>query len=150
MASRMKLCAAAALLLLALGLNAAEPLGYEVVADRPTCVYRCGETATFTVKITGTNGIPVKVGKVKATLDNFGPRQIASAEWDLASTNVFTFAGRLDSPGFLRIRFSPSPVRRVAAMARRCGAWPTTPKGSSRAAQAQRILTPIGRVSGRD
>ena len=109
MASRMKLCAAAALLLLALGLNAAEPLGYEVVADRPTCVYRCGETATFTVKITGTNGIPVKVGKVKATLGSFGPRQIASAEWDLASTNVFTFAGRLDSPGFLRIRFSPSP-----------------------------------------
>jgi len=114
MASCMKLCAATAFLLLALGVGAAEPLGYEVVADRPVCVYRCGETATFTVKVTDTNGIPVRSGKARATLDNFGPRQIASTEWDLASTNAFTFAGRLDSPGFLRIRFSPEPFGKGA------------------------------------
>lgn len=88
---------------------AVEPLRYKVDADRPECIYRCGERATFTVTITGTNGIPVKTGKVKSTLDNFGRKTIAATEFDLSVTNVFTLSGQLDEPGFLRIRFSPEP-----------------------------------------
>lgn len=93
----------------AFGAFAVEPLRYDVTADRADCVARCGEKTTFTVTITGTNGLPVAAGTVRATLDNFGTQQVAVATWDLAATNVFTLTGQLDAPGFLRIRFSPAP-----------------------------------------
>ena len=99
-----------ALVAAALGVSAAEPLRYAVAADRATCVYACGETATFTVTVTGTNGQRVATGSVQASLDNFGPQTVAAAvTWDLAKTNVFTLAGRLDAPGFLRLNLSPAP-----------------------------------------
>ncbi len=92
----------------------AEPLRYEVSVDPANGVLRCGERTTFTVTVTGTNGLPVAAGAVKATLDNFGTQQVAVAMWDLAATNVFTLTGQLDAPGFLRIRFSPEPTGKGA------------------------------------
>lgn len=107
---KMKLSLFLAWVAAALGASAAEPLRYAVAADRTTCVYARGETATFTVTVTGTNGQRVASGSVKASLDNFGPQAVAAAvEWDLAQTNVFTLAGRLDAPGFLRLNLSPAP-----------------------------------------
>jgi len=88
---------------------AAEPLVYTVTTDRTNAVYACGATATFTVTVTGTNGLRVTDGTVKASLDNFGPKKIGDSVWDLSKTNVFTIAGALDEPGFLRLTPSPAP-----------------------------------------
>ena len=126
-----------ALVAAALGVSAAEPLRYAVAADRATCVYACGETATFTVTVTGTNGQRVATGSVQASLDNFGPQTVAAAvTWDLAKTNVFTLAGRLDAPGFLRLNLSPAPQG-------------NGPKVWSVAYDPTRTSTPTGRASAR-
>lgn len=94
----------------ALGALAVEPLRYDVTADRAGCVARCGERTMFTVTVTGTNGLPVAAGAVRATLDNFGTQQVAVATWNLAATNAFSLTGQLDAPGFLRLRLSPAPA----------------------------------------
>ena len=47
----------------------AEQWKYEVVTDRTNGIYRCGERATFTVTVLGTNGQAVVSGKIKATID---------------------------------------------------------------------------------
>lgn len=70
--------------------------------DKPDLVYNCGETATFTVTAKEKDG-SAPSGRLRATLDNFGPLKISSADWDLSATNVFTISGKLDEPGFLRL-----------------------------------------------
>lgn len=83
----------------------AEQLDYKLVPDSKTCVCNCGDKVTYTVTVTKTKGggMPTKGGKVKATLDNFGKKTIASEVWDLGTTNVFTISGTLAEPGFLRL-----------------------------------------------
>lgn len=84
--------------------SAAEKLVLEVRPDCPQAMYACGETATFIVKVTDTNGVPLKAGKVTTVLDNFGSRIIAPTNVvDLAKGNPFTVSGSLAEPGFLRL-----------------------------------------------
>ena len=74
----------------------------EVRADRDSHVYRCGENATFTIRVLGEDKQPVTSGKVNVTLTNFGTQQVASAVFDLAQANPVTCSGALHEPGFLK------------------------------------------------
>ena len=76
---------------------------FKIQADRETCLYACGERATFTVTAVDSNGVPVKAGTVTASLDNFGPKKFEKRSVDLARENPFTVAGMLAEPGFLRL-----------------------------------------------
>jgi len=76
--------------------------GIEISTDRKNAMYRCGETAAFTVKVTGTNGL-AKAGAVTVVLDNFGPGVIASNDFALAASNPIVIRGKRDDPGFLRL-----------------------------------------------
>jgi len=67
--------------------------------DHTNLLYRCGERATFDVKVTERDGAAPTGGVLVARLDNFGPKKIAEAKWDLAETNAFSIAGTLDEPG---------------------------------------------------
>ena len=71
--------------------------------DHTNLLYKCGETATFHVKVAETDGSAPTNGTLTAVLDNFGPKKIAKADWNLAETNEFDIAGTLDEPGFLRL-----------------------------------------------
>ena len=82
----------------------AAPLRYTIAPDHPDHIYSCGEKAVFTVTVCETNGLPARTGKVRAKLDNFGPSNVAEADWDLSVTNVFAISGALKEPGFLRLR----------------------------------------------
>lgn len=94
-------------LALALSVSAAVGAGklcLEVRPNRPLAMYACGETAKFVVKVTDTNGVPLKAGKVTTVLDNFGPHIVAPTNVvDLANGNPFTVCGTLAEPGFLRL-----------------------------------------------
>lgn len=84
-----------------------------VETDHANALYRCGETATFTVTAKDDAGAPLQ-GAFTARLDNFGPKVVATAEVDLAKTNAFTIAGTLAEPGFLRLHVdgAQQPVAR--------------------------------------
>lgn len=86
-----------------LSLLAGTPVTFKVVTDHADCLYRCGETATFTVTATDAKGMPLKSGKLAAKLDNFGNRAFATLDVDLAQTNPFTLKAAKDIPGFLRL-----------------------------------------------
>ena len=79
---------------------------FRIEADHADYLYRCGETATFTVTAVDSNGVPVKAGSVTASLDNFGPKKVAERTVDLAQGNPFRVAGTLDEPGFLRLNLA--------------------------------------------
>ena len=76
---------------------------FKIEANKDDYLYKCGETATFTVTAVGTNGLPVKTGSVTASLDNFGPKKIGKRSIDLARENPFQMTGSLSEPGFLRL-----------------------------------------------
>ena len=71
--------------------------------DHTNLLYKCGERATFSVKVTEQDGSAPTNGVLSARLDNFGPKKLAEEKWNLAETNVFTIAGTLDEPDFLRL-----------------------------------------------
>ncbi len=71
--------------------------------DHGNLLYKCGETANFHVKVTQKEGGVPTNGVLTAVLDNFGPKEVAKAKWDLAKTNEFDIAGTLAEPGFLRL-----------------------------------------------
>ena len=76
---------------------------YDVKTDKTDCIYRCGETATFTVRLVSTNNL-VACDAPSAKLDNFGPRIEKSLPFDVSATGVaFTVSGTLKEPGFLRL-----------------------------------------------
>ena len=77
---------------------------YKVETDKPGCVYRCGETATFTVTVLDTANLCSDAAKQEVTLDNFGPKVIAKETVDIAKGSKFSVSGTLDSPGFLRLK----------------------------------------------
>ena len=84
----------------------AKAFEYVVTCDRKDGIYRCGETATMTVRVrNATTGAPVRVGKVRVELDALDNRVFRTEEHDLAKEGeVFTVAGTLSKPGFLRLK----------------------------------------------
>ena len=46
---------------------------FKIQADRETCLYACGERATFTVTAVDSTGVPVKAVSFTASLDYFCP-----------------------------------------------------------------------------
>ena len=88
---------AAALQLAALGAT------YKVETDKPDGIYRCGETATFTVRLLSTNALAAAASP-RAKLDNFGTSVLTNMPFDVSATGVaFTVSGTLREPGFLRL-----------------------------------------------
>ena len=76
---------------------------FTISADHTNCLYRCGETATFTVTATDTNGRPVSAGCAVATMDNFGTNRMLDATFDLSKENPFLVTGTMAEPGFLKL-----------------------------------------------
>ena len=89
----------------------AQPHEFKFAADKPDCLYRCGEKATFTVTVLGADGHPATKGTVTATLDNFGPKEQAKRTVDLAQENPFRMEGSLAEPGFLRLTVETKGVK---------------------------------------
>ena len=81
-------------------------LEFAIEADHADALYKLGEKAVFTVKVKEKDGTIPKEGIVDATLDNFGPKAIASKKWNLADGDTFTMEGTLPEPGFLRLRLA--------------------------------------------
>ncbi len=95
----------ALILLLALALSGAT---YHVDVDRPEGIYRCGETATFTVRIVSTRDLAAAKSPC-ARLDDFGEAILTNMPFDVAATDVaFTVSGTLSEPGFLRLSLPPT------------------------------------------
>lgn len=107
--SRILLSAAVAIAALAHG---ASPI-FKISADKADCLYKCGDETTFTVTAVDSNGVPVSTGTVNAALDNFGPKRLGGRTVDLAKENPFRIGGRLDEPGFLRLRLSTDGGRQT-------------------------------------
>jgi len=98
---RRLVCFAAALTLLFLtAWQAAEAkVNVEVFADRTEPIYRCGETVTFTIKVSE-NDKPVTKGDVEIVLSLDGGRTI-SEETVALRDKPATVSGTLQEPGFL-------------------------------------------------
>ena len=77
---------------------------YKVETDKPECVYRCGETATFTVTVLDTANLCKSDKPPSATLDNFGTQLVARASFEMSTGAVFRISGTLAEPGFLRLK----------------------------------------------
>ena len=76
---------------------------YNVDVDKPGGVYRCGETATFTVRLISTNAL-ASAASPCARIDNFGTSVQTNMPFDVTTTGVaFTVSGTLREPGFLRL-----------------------------------------------
>ena len=76
-----------------------------VVRDRGDCLYRCGETAMFTVTALEADGTKAVSGRVKWMLDSYNVgAPLREGEIDLAAGNPFTVKGSLDRPGFLQLQ----------------------------------------------
>ena len=81
---------------------------YKVDIDRPGGIYRCGETAIFTVRILSTKALAAAASPC-ATLDNFGTSVLTNMPFDVTATGVaFTVSGTLSEPGFLRLSLPPT------------------------------------------
>lgn len=81
---------------------------YKVDADRSDGVYRCGERASFTVRLLSTGNLAT-AARPYARLDNFGPSVLTNLAFDVTKTGVaFTVSGTLDKPGFLRLSLPPT------------------------------------------
>lgn len=77
---------------------------FEVVRDHADCLYKCGETATFTVTGKNDDGSKATAGTVKWSLDSYNVGdKLAKGEIDLAKENPFTVKGALQEPGFLQL-----------------------------------------------
>ena len=88
-----------------------EGMMFKVSADRQNAIYRCGETATFTVRAVWDDGQPVSSGKVTAVLDEFGTNTLATETFDISKSNPFSVKGSLDKPGFLQLQLSGEGFR---------------------------------------
>ena len=81
---------------------------YKVDIDRSDGLYRCGETATFTVRVLSTNAL-AEAANPCAMLDNFGSSVLTNMPFDVTATGVaFTVSGTLSEPGFLRLSLPPT------------------------------------------
>ena len=81
---------------------------YKVDIARSDGLYRCGETATFTVRVLTTNALAGAANPC-ARLDNFGSSVQTNMPFDVTATGVaFTVSGTLSEPGFLRLSLPPT------------------------------------------
>ena len=81
---------------------------YRVDLDRPDGIYRCGETATFSVRLLEKKNL---AGSERpfAVLDNFGTTVLTNMPFDVSATGVvFKVPGTLREPGFLRLSLPPT------------------------------------------
>ncbi len=129
----------------------AQTVSIKVATDHPDCVYSCGDTASFTVTVLETNGVPAKAGTLAATIDNFGNKKVVERTIDLATENPFTLKAKKDIPGFLRLQVkSRTKGLKVAANKGRAvrspGASPTIPRRSSRVHRSRPTSTRSGRM----
>ena len=85
---------------------AAVGLTFKISADRDSCLYRCGEEATFTVAALKNDGQQSSAGTVTVEMDNFGPTVYSRRTVNLAECNPFTVKGTMREPGFLRLTVS--------------------------------------------
>lgn len=82
----------------------ASALDFKVVRNHADCLYKCGETAVFTVTAYETNDVLATSGTVSWTLDGFETGKVlASGTFDLSKANPFTISGTRTTPGFLKI-----------------------------------------------
>jgi len=87
---------------------AASAATYKVDLDRPSGIYRCGETATFTVRLLGKKNLAAS-GRPVAVLDNFGTTVFTNMSFDVSSNGaVLKVSGTLQEPGFLRLSLPPT------------------------------------------
>ena len=95
-----KLCVAASVATVWL---AASAVTYKVDLDRPDGIYRCGETATFTVRLLEKKNLAGSE-RAFAVLDNFGTTVFTNMPFEVSSVGaVFKVSGTLREPGFLRL-----------------------------------------------
>ena len=81
---------------------------YKVDIDRSDGLYRCGETATFSVRVLSTNALAGAANPC-AMLDNFGSSVLTNMPFDVAATGVaLIVSGSLSEPGFLRLSLPPT------------------------------------------
>ena len=81
---------------------------YRVDLDRPDGIYRCGEAATFSVRLLEKKNL---AGSERpfAVLDNFGTTVLTNMPFDVSATGVvFKVSGTLREPGFLRLSLPPT------------------------------------------
>jgi len=84
---------------------ASEAIEFHVARDHANCLYRCGETAVFTVTACETKDVKATAGKVRWSLDRYHVgAPLWQGEVDLAEGNPFTVKGTLDKPGFLQLQ----------------------------------------------
>ena len=97
---KLKLLGAAALLAGSVLADSADcKADFALSSDHADCIYRLGEKATFTVKVSGK-----ETGKVRWELNNFGGRKFATGEATLPlEDGVFRVTGEQTEPGFLRL-----------------------------------------------
>ena len=97
----------ATLLVMGTGLAACAAT-YKVAIDKPGGLYRCDETAVFTVTLLSTEGLSAD-GSPCMRLDNFGTSVLTNMPFDVTATGVaFTVSGTLHEPGFLRLSLPPT------------------------------------------
>ena len=100
-----KLCVAASVATVWLAASAAM---YKVDLDRPDGIYRCGETATFTVRLLEKKNLAGSE-RAFAVLDNFGTTVFTNMPFEVSSVGaVFKVSGTLREPGFLRLTLPPT------------------------------------------
>ncbi|MBP5509570.1 MAG: acetylxylan esterase [Kiritimatiellae bacterium] len=98
----------AILFLVLVAASAVSAATYRVDLDRADGVYRCGETATFSVRLLGKKNLSA-TERPFAVLDNFGTTVLTNLPFDVSSTGVvFKVSGTLREPGFLRLSLPPT------------------------------------------
>ena len=87
---------------------AASGATYKVDIDRSSGIYRCGEKATFTVRLLSSGNLATNVTAC-AQLDNFGTSVVTNLPFCIDTTGVtFTVSATLKEPGFLRLTLPPT------------------------------------------
>ncbi len=102
-------------------LSAVQAVDVTFGADRPDCIYACGEEATLTVAAKEKNGALSTNGFLQIALDNFGETTGTNFTADLAKANPIIVKGTMKTPGFLRVQaggksfscgFEPTKIKR--------------------------------------
>jgi len=103
-----------ALTLAAIGLYADK---FTIDTDRPEALYKCGETAVFTVKAADDNGNLLTSGTATIHLRKEKQQNLAEYTMDFAKNNPATYQITLDEPGFVWLTvnnadnvYYPSPI----------------------------------------
>jgi len=103
----------------ALVATAAGNIGFTFEADHADCLYKVGEEAVITVTATNGAGDAVKEGFARIEIDNYGRKwQKVIARHEFAKENPFVLKGKLDKPGFLRVKIDGKD-----AAGQHVGAW---------------------------